>query len=48
MQCLPRLSVTPVLLALVFILAPVPTGAQNSGIQVSSPERIKEDFVRVP
>ena len=29
-------------------LAPVPTGAQNSGIQVSSPEQIKEDFVSVP
>ncbi len=48
MQCLPRLCVTPVLLALVLLLAPVPTGAQNSGIQVSSPEQIKEDFVSVP
>jgi len=47
MQYLPR-RVTPLLLALVFLLTPVPTGAQNPGIQVSSPEQINEDFVRVP
>lgn len=48
MQHLPSLRVTPLLVALVFLLASVPTGAQNSSIKVSSPEQIKEDFGTVP
>src|SRR6266545_7847143 len=48
MQGLPRLCVTPLLLALVFLLPAFPTTAQDSGIQVSSPEQIKEDLVKVP
>jgi hypothetical protein len=48
MQCLPRLCVTPLLLAFVFLPAPVPKDTQISGIQISSPQQIKKDFVAVP
>jgi Zn-dependent M28 family amino/carboxypeptidase len=48
MQYLPLSRVIPLLLALVFLQAPAPTGAQNSSVKVSSPEQIKEDFGTVP
>lgn len=36
------------LAALIFLIATIPTGAQDSGVKVSSPEQIKEDFSTVP
>jgi len=44
-----RTTRLPLLLAaLVFFLASIPTGAQDSTVKVSSPEQIKEDFSAVP
>ena len=42
------MHVTSLLAALVFLIAAIPTGAQDSSIKVSSPEQIKEDFSTVP
>ena len=39
---------TLLLAALVFFLASIPTGAQDSTVKVSTPEQIKEDFSAVP
>lgn len=42
------LRLTSRLAILIFFIAAVPTGAQESGFKVSSPEQIKEDFSTVP
>lgn len=39
---------TILLAALVFFIAIIPTGAQDSGVKLSSTEQIKEDFSSVP
>lgn len=41
-----RLTLLPA--ALVFFIAAIPTGAQESSIKVSTQEQIKEDFSTVP
>jgi hypothetical protein len=48
MQYLRSLRVTSHIVALVLLIATGPTGAQNSGIDLSSLEQIKEDFGAVP
>jgi Iap family predicted aminopeptidase len=42
------LRLASLLAVLVFCVAVVPTGAQDSGIKVSTPEQIKEEFTTVP
>jgi Zn-dependent M28 family amino/carboxypeptidase len=42
------LRLTSLLASLVFLLAAISTNAQDSGLKVSSPEQIKEDFSAVP
>jgi Iap family predicted aminopeptidase len=42
------LRLTLPLAALVFLIATIPTGAQDSSIKISTPEQIKEDFSAVP
>ena len=44
----PRLHLASLLAVLVFCVVVVPTGAQDSGIKVSTPEQIKEEFTTVP
>lgn len=42
------MRLTSLLVALVFLIAAIPTGAQEPSIKLSSPEQIKEDFSTVP
>ena len=42
------MRLTTLLVALVFFVAVIPTGAQDSNLKVSTPEQIKEDFSAVP
>ena len=50
---IPESSISPLrftilLAAFVFVFATIPTGAQDPGIKVSSPEQFKEEFSTVP
>lgn len=44
----PPLRLTSLLVALVFLIVVIPTGAQDSGVKLSTPEQIQEDFSTVP
>ena len=48
MLCRSLLPLTSLLLALASLQTPAPTGAQPSGLKISSPEQIQADFGAVP
>lgn len=42
------MRITLLLVLLVFFIAVIPSGAQDTDVKLSTPEQIKEDFNTVP